>query len=205
MSLVKVSTRIEGLEDDINNFTQELDKQIPHALQQVGSEMVYKLQEHIRTDWYEAWGAPKQYKRRTDYGGGISLGDEQNMDIQVKKNTLDFEYFPSGDHVRREWDERDGDTLIKVIQENKGWSFQPDLDKEGRALTPRPFWDNFVDEQEAVVVDNFIAAMPRTDIIKEPTDVLIDMSDSKVLSGVYSSDDGDNNASWDFDDDDLPY
>lgn len=202
MSDMIVKATIEGLQEDIDEITREINAQIPRALQQVGSEMRDNLQEHIRTDWYEAWGAPKKYKRRTDFGGGVPLGDEQNMEIYVKKNSLDFGYYPTGDHAEKFWDDRDGNALIEVIQENAGWSFTPDKDKKGRTIMPRPFWDNFVDEQESVVADNFIAAMNRKDIVKETQDQLIDMTDSKNLrvepSEAYGS-------PIETDDDDLPY
>lgn len=200
---INVTSKIEGLDDDINTVEKEVEAQIPVALNYVGSEMVDNLQEHIRVDWYEAWGDPKEYQRRTDYGGGTPLGSALNMDITVRDEEMEFSYLPSGDHVETAWDEREGDMLIQVIQSDRGWSYPVDKDTEGRTIMPRPFWDNFVDDQEARVVDSFIAGMHRNDIVKEASDRHIDLSEYKRLGTSTISDKTpkhDTNG-----DDDLPY
>ena len=187
MEEMVVTAQIEGLDNDVRELETEVNAQIPKALNYVGSEMTANLQEHVRTDWYEPWGAPKVYKRRTDYGGGTPLGDASNMDIVVRDTELEFVYLPTGEHSQSHWDERDGDTLIQVIQTNSGWSFPVSEDKQGRMIMPRPFWDNFVDEQEGQVVDSFIQGMERDDIVKEARDRRIDLSDSKILHGAVFS------------------
>lgn len=139
----------ETVEEDVEKHRQKIEKISSDALSFLGTEMTKTLQKHIREDWYEPWGPPKAYPRRTDNPSlGIPLGDNRNISAEQKGLSLIFTYKPSGDHAARKWYRKSGDALIEVIQENKGWSFQPKFDRNGHAIMPRPFWDRFVEEEK---------------------------------------------------------
>lgn len=140
----------ETLSNELNDRTNDMRGPIRDGLMNVQSEMVENLQKHIREDWYNPWGEPKYYTRRTDNPAfGTPLGDISNMDATVKDMSLSFVYSPNGRHENNRWHKRDGDKLIEVIQTNSGWTkgWEPDKDRRGRAIMPRPFWNRFVEEQ----------------------------------------------------------
>lgn len=138
----------ETLTNDLNDNLNAMRGPIRDGLRFVGSEMIVDLQRHIQKDWYEAWGDPKEYERRTDDPSrGTPLGDDSNMHTDVHDMSLSFVYTPNGRHVNHAWQKRDGDKLIEVIQTNSGWSWQPRKDTKGRPIIGRPFWNNFAEEQ----------------------------------------------------------
>ena len=51
----------------------------------------------------------------------------------------------------------DSDDLIEIIQTNSGWKYEPSKDKSGREIMPRPFWNNFVEEQRNGALINSFA------------------------------------------------
>ncbi len=126
----------------------KIQKQIPYALETVGSEMIVDLQKHITQDWYVQY-KPKIYKRRTDAAYlGKSLANKDNMNVIVKNNNLEFSYNPTGEHKKEEWHKRDGEELISFIESG---------DKN---IPPRPFWNNFVNEQiHSQIINSFFRGM----------------------------------------------
>lgn len=173
-------TGIEGTEEILPEIENKLKRPINQALNYVGSEMIANLQEHIKEDWYEPWGEPLVYKRRTDdISLGTPLGAEANMDSTVRKQQLIFTYEPSGEHENSNWNNHNGDDLIRMIQENDGWTpgWKPKLDKQGRMIMKRPFWNNFVEDQaNEKIAQNFAYGMPDHQVIPEGAgkDVILD-------------------------------
>lgn len=149
--ILNVTVTDDGsLAKDINKKVGQVIKASEDGLKAVGSEFIHNLQTHIREDWYEPWGKPKQYQRRTDNNSlGTPLGSKENMSAPVRGLTLEFTYSPTGEHSNSKWHTKDGDAIINVIQKNSGWSFIPQKDTKGREIMPRPFWDNFVKEEKA--------------------------------------------------------
>lgn len=144
----------ETIYQDINGEMQGIYKASGGALQDVGVQMIRNLQGHIYRDWYLQYD-PIEYERRTDKPYyGTPLGSEKNMDVSVDGLSLLFSYHPTGEHKVREWsNHRWGDELIRTIQTNKRWTWLPHCD-------PRPFWDNFVEEQEnSGIIESFIFGM----------------------------------------------
>ena len=150
-----------GLQEDVDKALSDIDSAIAPALGDVGNGMIENLQRHIQEDWYEPWGPPKVYLRRTDNPSlGTPLGSPANMDVSVSGHSLTFSYEPTGEHENPDWSTVNGDALIRIIQENEGWKYQPGMDTKGRMIFPRPFWDNFVREQEAHgIMEQFTTAM----------------------------------------------
>ena len=179
---------IEGLDSIDRDYNREyttIASKIPSALQNVGSEMIAALQKHIREDVYDAWGQPVQYVRRGDDNSyGTPLYAEQNMDISVSGMSMRFSYEPTGEHAMID-DEYsvDGDALINVIQKNFGWRFRPRFDRQGRAIMPRPFWNNFVEEMEnGGIMDAFIRGMDGYKVVPQggSNDVIFSGDESKL-------------------------
>ena len=159
--------KIEGLssiDGEIEKKKEKIRKQIPIALAEVGGKFIDSLQEHIHNDWYLKQ-KPKYYVRRTDDPRlGQPLGDLNNMKSELGYDTLLFTYEPIGDHMMSGWHERDGDTLIQSIQEGLPIG-----------MMPRPFWNNFADEQmESGIMESFIAGMKPFCVIAEGNDVVPD-------------------------------
>lgn len=140
----------ESVEKDVLQEVKEIDRFAENGLRMVDNEFHTNLAKHIREDWYEKWGPPKIYERRTDdnsYGTPLGDMDRPNMDSDLKKRRLTFVYSPSGEHEYDDWHSVDGDQLIKIIQDNRGWEFKPNYDLSGRKIMERPFWNNFVEEE----------------------------------------------------------
>lgn len=138
----------ETLTNELNDLVGDIKNVCGYGLQFASSEMISSLQEHIQRDWYDPWGPPKDYERRTDHpGDGTPLGDERNMNVRVSDLSLSFIYAPTGKHTVRAWSKRSGDALINTIQTGSGWSWKPTKDRKKREIMPRPFWNNFVEEQ----------------------------------------------------------
>lgn len=137
----------ETLTNEINDQIALVSRAATDALRLVGSDMISSLQRHIRHDWYEPWGPPKDYERRTNKNDPDALGSEKNMHVDPNGLSLAFVYAPTGRHEVRAWNKRSGDALINTIQTGSGWSWKPTKDRKKREIMPRPFWNNFVEEQ----------------------------------------------------------
>ena len=139
-----------GLKADIEKEKNKIKGSVNRALNYVGAEMVISLQDHLQNDWYRVWKG-KQYKRRTDGAIGVPLASLENFDVLPAKNgKLTFEYLPTGEYPENnDYHTNDGDDLIRAIQ--NGYL--------GEDAPARPFWDNFVNEQETSAVANFVQGM----------------------------------------------
>lgn len=147
----------ETLTNEINDQVALVSRAATDALRLVGSDMISSLQRHIRHDWYEPWGPPKDYERRTDKNDPDALGSEKNMHVDANGLSLAFVYAPTGRHEVRSWNKRSGDALIETIQTNSGWTWEPTKDRKRREIMPRPFWNNFVEEQRnGALFDSFV-------------------------------------------------
>lgn len=131
-------TQVGSVETELKAECGEIGKKIPFALQEVGERMRGSLMEHIARDWYQQW-KPSKYERRTDNPQyGTPIGDPLNMDLYISQNTLVFDYQPSRQHALYSPLSRSSDDLIQSIQDGTVAKNAP----------RRPFWDNFVREQE---------------------------------------------------------
>lgn len=137
---------LEELDEELDGEVDKIQKQIPSALQLVGTEMINSLRESIKENVYERY-APREYIRRTDGDVYPPLESTDYMEYSVRGNTLEFGYFPSGEHENAEWYERDGDDLIKWLQKSHG------------RVPARPFWEIFLAQQETESVTAFAEGM----------------------------------------------
>ena len=207
MSFFKVTVSgLETIDEDFELESRKIEKAFPQALQYVGSEMIVSLQKHIFEDWYKPWGPPLIYIRRTDNNSlGTPLGSKENMDVFVDNDSLEFTYEPTGDHAVSDWNSVSGDKLIEIIQTNSGWSYPVGVDKIGRTIMPRPFWNFFVEEQaNSGIIDAFIKGMsPFATVIPEGVgkDVVFDGGESMLQGGMASNFDKNSDDS----DDELPF
>ena len=182
--LININVKIEGLDEEIKDEIAKINKQIPIALNQVGSEMILDLQRHIHEDWYNPW-KPTVYHRRTDDSSlGIPLGDDKNITAYVDKFTksLGFIYAPTGWHEegrlhngwyrRGDGIRRDGDELIESIQTGRLAGSPP----------PRPFWNNFVEEQKnEKIMQTFTRGMlPYNLVLEGEQDLQFDGNESML-------------------------
>ena len=139
---------IESIDKDFEEFNRDVSIATTYGLKTVASELTPALQRHIRKDVYEAY-TPRRYQRRYDHPEyGRSLFDIGNMNWSLAKNggreSVEFTYEPNGQnkHYPNARFYPDGDTIIDVLQEDRGylWRNMEGIGKERR------FWDNFVDE-----------------------------------------------------------
>ena len=166
---------------------------IPLALGVVGSEMTVGLQRHVMEDWYYVY-KPYVYKRRTDDPSlGTPLGDGANISSEVSGHSLTFTYTPTGEHQNGAWSDRHGDELIEWIQEG------------GTGIPPRPFWNNFLEEQRnGEIMNAFILGMgEKYPVIAEggDRDLYFDPGESEL-----SANEGQFHVDFETDtEDDLPF
>ena len=139
---------IDSIDKDFEEFNRDVAIASNYGLRTVASELTPALQRHIRKDVYEAY-TPRRYQRRYDHPEyGRSLYDVGNMNWSLAKNggreSVEFTYEPNGQnkHYPNARFYPDGDTIIDVLQEDRGylWRNMEGIGKERR------FWDNFVDE-----------------------------------------------------------
>lgn len=150
MKTFYIKTSIKGLDQEILKEIFNIQQATDRALNYVGAEMTQNLQQHLHNDWYLAWKG-KSYERRTDGASGTPLGSLENIDVEpARYGRLAFYYTPTGEYPdNTAFHTSDGDDLIRKIQ---------DGDMAGNP-PPRPFWDNFVEEQESMAFENFVIAM----------------------------------------------
>lgn len=160
-------TQVGSVETELKAECGEIGKKIPYALQEVGERMRGSLIEHIALDWYHAW-KPKEYERRTDHPEyGTPIGDPSNMDLYITQNTLVFDYQPSRQHALYAPLSDTPDSLIQSIQDGT----------VAKKAPSRPFWDNFVREQEnETIMSTLKRAMLPYEVIDDGTK--IDLSES---------------------------
>ena len=72
--LMNINVKIEGLDEEIKDEIAQIKKQIPKALEQVGSEMIESLSRHLDEDFYNKY-SPVAYRRRYTEG----LKNKKNM------------------------------------------------------------------------------------------------------------------------------
>ena len=138
----------ETLLKDLQNEIKGIEDASHSALNYVESAFREDLQTFIAEEWYKKWGPPKKYERRTDknnYGTPLEDMEKNADDSTINGLTLSFVYSPTGEHKISMWDTHDGDEIIKIIQDNSGWTYRPTKDKQGREIMPRPFWNKFVE------------------------------------------------------------
>lgn len=151
----------DTIDKELQDVVREMEKPIRRGLETAAVTFAPTLRQHIADDWYDAWGPPKRYLRRTDYpeyGPGLY---EQVKEAVVKGDSVEFEYLPSARHSLEIDPEtgfvpEGGDDLINIIQYNRGWLNKPNRDRQGRSIMPRPFWNNFVEEMKSgILMDAF--------------------------------------------------
>ena len=180
----------ETLQADLNEHLLAIKDASRAGLQFLASDMISTLQKHIWNDWHEPWGEPLVYKRRTDAENdpdqgylGVPLGDTRNMSTEIRDLSLAFVYEPTGRHTTHSWSTVNGDALISIIQRNAGWKYEPGKDKDHRNVMPRPFWNNFVeDEKNGAAFGAFEYGFSGRgyDLIREGNDVVFDGNESML-------------------------
>ena len=181
---IKIKVKVEGLNEEVKEEIAKIKNQIPTALEQVGSEMILDLQKHTQEDWYKKY-KPKIYQRRTDDNSlGIPLGSVENMSVSVKNNKLDFTYTPSGEHEEKAWEERNGDELIKWLQ-NEHDLASTNTGEILHTIPARPFWNNFVEEQfNEKIMQTFVRGFPKKySVVLEGDDLETDGNESMLEAG----------------------
>lgn len=137
---VKVTVDGEGeLWQELAEEEKAIRAALPSALNQVGGEMVGRLQTFLREVWYEGY-TPKEYARRTDDPSlGIGITSIANIRYAATGNSLAFVYSPSGAHaINYGLPLRTGDALIEAIQTGELVGKAP----------KRPFWNMFVEDMQ---------------------------------------------------------
>ena len=145
------TTGWESMEQDLDEAMIEMKKPIQKGLWTAGQIMAPILKQHIADDWYDAWGPPRKYMRRTDDPSQKGLY-EQVEEAEVRGDSLLFEYLPSGEYKSKSGlntQGANGDELINIIQYNRGWKYEPSQDRQGRQIMARPFWNNFVEAMKS--------------------------------------------------------
>lgn len=201
--LIKISVKFEGLDEELNNEIAQIEKQIPKALENVGSEMIEGLSRHLDEDFYNKY-SPVAYRRRYTEG----LRNKKNMIATVKGRTLQFEYKPSGKPTgtlgqTQNWSDKLENWLKQFHKTATTPIFSPAHESNdlivwaqkrheiGKYEIPaRPFWNNFVEEQKnSGIIDAFVVGMlPNYEIIKEngENDVVFDSSESLLVAEADS-------------------
>lgn len=169
---LNVKVGMVGIETDMKKQTDDINKTVHGALRWVSGDMLYSFYNYLFGTWYNGY-TPLVYERRTDNPSlGRPLGDKKNISISVDNGRLTFDYSPTGYHATQFFSVvRNGDDLIESIQTGKLWGNPP----------PRPFWNNFVKEQETEALDSFIRAMKPYKVEKENSERL-DFKDSYLDS-----------------------
>lgn len=172
-NLLKIDVGIVGLDEEVYKNIAEIEKEIPIALNAVGSEMIESLNRHLDEDFYNEYN-PVAYRRRYTEG----LKNQKNIDAQVYgTKTLSFTYTPSGEPVGKladswNWSEDLENWLKSVHKTGETPFFSPTRSGDelivwaqkahdiGKHKIPaRPFWNHFVEEQkESKIIDTFIGA-----------------------------------------------
>lgn len=140
---------IESIQSEFDEFNRKVIRATDYGLKSLASELTPALQRHIQSDVYAAY-TPEQYQRRYDHPQyGRSLFSEKNMSWNIVNQSggqrgVEFTYEPNGQntHYPNADHYLDGDSIISVLQEDKGYLWL----NSGSIGEERPFWDNFVEE-----------------------------------------------------------
>ena len=157
---------IESIQEDYDEFNCKVSRATEYGLKTVASELTPALQRHIQKDVYEAY-TPEQYQRRyANPQFGRSIYSEKNMSWNIVnrsggQQSVEFTYEPNGrnTHYPNSNYFVDGDSLITVLQEDRGYLWL----KSGSIGKERPFWRNFVDEVVQSGDQWFVAGFNRFD------------------------------------------
>lgn len=122
---------LDSLDKDLESLTEKIDTAVTAGLNTVLGDFKDSLASHVQEDAYKKY-KPKKYKRTG------AMGDEKNMTGNVKGNVLDFSYEFDTESDGNYYEE--SDDVIRVVQSGKNYLW-------GVAIKPRPFWDNFINEQ----------------------------------------------------------
>ena len=177
----KIDWSDDKFETEVQTAVSIIRGNIPFVLNMVGSELIKDLQSHIEKDVYDAYD-PRAYPRRKDNPKfGTSLVDKKNFYAMAKGEYLEFNYYPDGTHRGTRKDTLGyadsesrtdgdipikpnpvhGDVLINRIQTGKGYDWNADNPDDGPP--PRPFWNNFVEEEfNGKLVQHFNHAVRHT-------------------------------------------
>ncbi len=146
-----LTSKVEGeenLQRDFDEFNRDVSVAASYGLRTVASELTPALQRHIQKDVYETY-MPARYQRRHDHPQyGRSIYDADNMSLALSRSggreSVEFTYEPNGYNAHYPTSDyyADGDSLIKVLQEDRYYLW---LDGGGIGKERR-FWDNFVEE-----------------------------------------------------------
>lgn len=140
---------VKSIQSEFNEFNRKVSRATDYGLKTLVSELTPTLQRHIQSDVYAAY-TPEQYQRRYDYPQyGRSIYSEENISLDIVNRSggqrrVEFTYEPNGRNTHYPTSNYylDGDTLITVLQEDKGYLWL----NSGSVGKERPFWSNFVDE-----------------------------------------------------------
>lgn len=160
---LKITAEVKGIAETIEEQSKAIKKQIPKALQYVGAEMKVNLQKHIYEDWYLQY-TPSVYKRRTDNPNlGIPIGSDKNISINVNEKQIEFDFSP--DLYNKEFSPLNysSDRMITWIQQTH--------EIFGVLIPPRPFWNNFLNEENnGATIAAFIKGMKPLDVTEDESD-----------------------------------
>lgn len=200
MADLRISAEIIGLNEELEKETKRIEKQVPKALQFVGAELRSDLQDILEIEWQQKY-EPQVYKRRTNNSSyGTPIGSDENFETIVTKNLLDFDFTPDVKHSKHKVSLSDtGDEMIEWIQ-GRHIGYESDI-------PARPFWNIFLDKQSnGGLIEKFIRGMSPYEVIGEPQDSNIDLSEFRL--GAIDTDvtDGDEDSRLEeIDDDGLDF
>lgn len=199
---------VESIQSDLDEFKTKVNRGINYGLKAFASELTPCLQRHIQSDVYETY-EPKDYIRRHNHPQyGRSIFHSNNMEYHFLSggNGVEFSYEPDGRNNLYPDSPyyTDGDSIISVIQQDKGYLWL----KDGSIGKKRPFWDNFVKDVihsgETWFESGFNQASADVQV-KRDRDLIGQREDyalNPTFTATYPTGGGSDNSG---DDDDLPF
>lgn len=176
MSFFNVSiTGLETIEKDLNEELKEITNLSNLALSNLGVEMIETLQKFIQKRFYDLY-KPRVYQRRSEHDGlGTPIIDKSNMHPNVKGTTLEFDFIPNLEHKKPKWTNNHTYNGVKTGHYNDyliKWARIGVNCYTGENMGPRPFWNEFLEEEEQTIFDYYKNAMLPYSVIRDNTDVL---------------------------------